>query len=189
MKNIRNYHASKYNTPEYEQIEENIYKTTYTEKNKYNGIRDASLLKELEEITEWTKDNEISTPGSIMYKTTYNGNIYYKKITDKEIFGKKEFYYSLPSPREIYVTSLVFEQEPEYNENDPSSNIISQYPLEDILDKYNCFCFDFYEKENQEDKTNSYQEFASDDIEDIRNLRTIIGKHVYNNDQNELIIE
>jgi hypothetical protein len=25
-----------------------------------------------------------------------------------------------------------------------------------------------------------YQEFASPDIEDIRNLRSIIGKHVYN---------
>lgn len=189
MKNIRNYQAIKYNKPEYEQIEENIYKTNYIEKNKYNGITDEKLLKELEEIKEWIKDDEISTTGNTMYKTTYNGNTYYKRVTDKEIFGKKENYYSLPAPEKIYVTTLVFEQEPEYNENEPSSNIISQYPLEDILDEYNCFCTDFYEKENKEDSINSYLEFGSKNIEDIRKLRTIIGKHIYNNNQNELIIE
>lgn len=32
---------------------------------------------------------------------------------------------------------------------------------------------------NEESEVTCYQEFASTDIEDIRKLRTIIGKHVY----------
>ncbi len=79
----------------------------------------------------------------------------------------------------LYVTSLSFEQEPELDEGENASDI-SQYPLEDILDEYYCHISDFYEDLNIPDSARCYQEFAAMDIEDIKNLRNIIGKHVYN---------
>ena len=51
---------------------------------------------------------------------------------------------------------------------------------------------DDYEEENAEDPKNCYVEFASEDIGDIRDILTIVGKHVYNKDNGEyvdLIIE
>lgn len=41
------------------------------------------------------------------------------------------------------MTSLSFEQEPEYGEGESSADI-SQYPLEDILDRYYVAVEDFY---------------------------------------------
>lgn len=81
----------------------------------------------------------------------------------------------------IYTTSLSFEQEPEYGEGKSAADI-SQYPLEDILDRFCCFISDFYDEINTPGSSLCYQEFASASIEDIRNLRSIIGKHVYNRD-------
>ena len=91
----------------------------------------------------------------------------------------------------IYYTSLSFVQEPEYDEGEDASDI-SQYPLEDILEKFNVFVSDFYDDINVETSQICYQEFASRDLEDIQNLRSIIGKHVYNledDDGIDLIIE
>ena len=79
----------------------------------------------------------------------------------------------------IYVTSIVFEPEPELGENEPADAFVSQYPLEDILDEFYIYCYDSYDKENETDKVNSYVEFAGDDIDDIRKVLSIIGKHVY----------
>ena len=45
---------------------------------------------------------------------------------------------------------------------------------------------------NEEDPVNSYVEVVSDDMQDIENFLTIIGKHVYNKEDGEyvkLIIE
>ena len=100
------------------------------------------------------------------------GKSEYKKVEDgvyevKEAKGHK------------YVTSLSFVQEPKYGEGESSLNI-SQYPLEDILDKYYCYISDFYEDLNSKDGKECYLEFASDSKEDVINLREIIGKHVYN---------
>lgn len=79
-----------------------------------------------------------------------------------------------------YVTSLSFEQEPEmYGEEEGSPSYISQVPFEDILDKFYVCVTDFYEELNEASEVTCYQEFGSDDIEDIKNLRTIIGKRVY----------
>ena len=47
-------------------------------------------------------------------------------------------------------------------------------------------------EENEEDLNNSYIEFVGDSIEEIENLLSIIGKHVYNKEDGEyvkLIIE
>ena len=69
---------------------------------------------------------------------------------------------------------------------------ISQYPLEDILDKFYCYITDFYDDLNVKKSNICYLEFASDDMDDIVKLRQIIGKHVYNKEVDntvELIIE
>lgn len=120
----------------------------------------------------------------------YNDKKYYKVKDDEE----EVIYENEPDDESqiTYVTSIMFEQEPEFGENEPSNWMISQYPLEDILEKFNCYCYDSYTEENENDSVNSYIEFASDDVKDIENLLTIVGKHVYNKEDGEyvkLIIE
>ena len=91
------------------------------------------------------------------------------------------------SPKEIFVTSIVFEAESDLGENSPSEPVMSQYPLEDILDKFYVYLHDDYVDENTSDTINSYVEFASEDIEDIRAVLSILGKHVYNVDEGDYI--
>lgn len=79
----------------------------------------------------------------------------------------------------LFFVTLSFIQEPELGEGNDAS-YISQYPLEDILDKFGVFVSDFYEKENIKDNDVCCLEFASNDAKDIINLLTIINKHVYN---------
>ncbi|SDY58748.1 hypothetical protein [Lachnobacterium bovis] len=98
----------------------------------------------------------------------YHDNPQYIKIEDG-IYKKDD----------DYVTSLSFVQEPEFEEGINASDI-SQFPLEDILDRYFCFISDFYESINVESSTICYLEFAARELDDIRSLREIIGKHVYN---------
>lgn len=112
----------------------------------------------------------------------------YKKLDDG-IYEHKE------DGEILYVTSLSFEQEPEFEEGEFADDI-SQYPIEDILDKFLCHVSDFYEDQNVANSKVCYLEFAAMNIEYIRELRTIIGKHVYNKDveedgeiYSELIIE
>lgn len=91
----------------------------------------------------------------------------------------------------LYRTSLSFVQEPKLGEG-RQANEISQYPLEDLLDKFFCHVADFYAELNLASSTVCYLEFASPDLADVRNLRGIIGKHVYNKEMGgymELIIE
>lgn len=80
---------------------------------------------------------------------------------------------------EVYVTSLTFELEDDAFEGDGSPSDIPQAPFEDLLDEFTVHVTDFYEEENDASEKTCYQEFASPDIEDIRNLRTIIGKRFY----------
>ncbi len=118
MKNFQNYPAEKYETADYEKIEEGIYKT----------------------------------------KSPYE--------TD--------------SSEEVFVTSLSFEMEPDqYGEEDGSPSNISQVPFEDLLDEFCVYVTDFYDDLNEASEQTCYQEFGSSDLEDIKNLRTIIGKRVY----------
>ncbi|WP_312433515.1 hypothetical protein [Lacrimispora sp.] len=106
---------------------------------------------------------------------SYNANKYnsalYSKIEDGIYEAKLD-------GESLYVTSLSFIQEPEFNEGTNASNI-TQYPLEDVLDKFDCHISDFYEELNTIDSQKCYQEFASPDLEDIRNLRSLMEKHVY----------
>lgn len=96
----------------------------------------------------------------------------YKKIEDGIYEYKK-------GNETLYVTSLSFVQEPEFEEGDSAADI-SQYPLEDILDKFYCHISDFYENLNVSESKTCYLEFAAMDLDDIKKLRSIIGKHVYN---------
>ena len=88
----------------------------------------------------------------------YEGKKYYRDIedvgTDNDIVMVNMDDPS-KSPKEIFVTSIVFEAEPDLGENSPSEPVISQYPLEDI--------------------------------EDIRAVLSILGKHVYNVDEGDYI--
>lgn len=181
MKNIRIYTPDIYKEENYIEVKDNIYKTVIEAEEDDNGlsleqVTDKEILKELEKLTDWKQsDREIEEDYLIAY---YKGKKYYKDIEDEENIIFKNMYED--TEETVYVTSIVFEPEPELNENQPSDKYVSQYPLEDILDKFGCYCGDNYEKENEEDHVNSYVEFVSDNIEEIENLLTIIGKHVYN---------
>ena len=91
--------------------------------------------------------------------------------------------YKTKSPydsNDIFVTSLTFEMEPEcYGEENASPSNLTQIPIEGILDEFNLFVTDFYEQLNQSSEIICYQEFGSLDLEDIKNLRTLIGKRFY----------
>ena len=115
MKNFKNFKAEKYSSPDFQEVEEGIYRT----KDPY-------------------------------------------------------------ADEEIYVTSLTFEMEPDsYGEEDGSPQNITQCPFEDILDEFSVYVTDFYDEMNEKSEALCYQEFGSPHIEDIRSLRSIIGKRVY----------
>lgn len=112
MKNFKNYSAEKYNTDDYELIEDGIY---------------------------------------------------FSKI-DKD-----------------YVTSLTFEMEDIDGDDDDeaSPQNITQFPFEGILSKFNVWVSDFYDDLNDTSEVTCYQEFSTSDIEDLKELRKLIGKRVY----------
>ena len=97
----------------------------------------------------------------------YNAHSYTK--IEEDIYGYDD----------VYVMTLQFQQEPEYDEG-MSSAEISQYPLEDILDRFNVYVSDFYRAENRKATLNCQLEFASRRLESIQKLKTIIGKRIYN---------
>lgn len=111
------------------------------------------------------------------YKAEKYGSDKYKEVEDgiyqtADPFGMND--------GDIYVTSLTFELENDrYGEEDGTPRFIPQVPLEDLLDKFYVFVSDFYEDLNNASETVCYQEFGAPDIEDIRNLRTLIGKKFY----------
>ena len=85
-----------------------------------------------------------------------------------------------------YVTSLCFEQEPELEEGSSAADI-SQYPLEDVLDRFNVYVSDFYKDQNVTASSVCYLEFCSSSVENITLLRSIIGKHVFNKESGDVI--
>ena len=193
MKNIRFYNAPKYLTEDYKEAESMIYKTYAANSESENSlwlaqVTDEALLKELKKITKWEKGTREDLDDELLI-AEYEGQKYYIDPEDEEdiIFLDE----NASGGGEIYVTSIVFEPEPEFDENEPAEEI-SQYPLEDILEKFFCYVSDDYTEENEKDPVNCYIEFASEDMEDIRNILTVVGKHVYNKDNGEyvaLIIE
>ena len=80
----------------------------------------------------------------------------------------------------VYVTSITFELEPEcYGEEDGTPKDIPQVPIEGILDEFNVSVTDFYEELNAKSQKTCYQEFGSNQLEDIQALRTLLGKRMY----------
>ena len=191
LKNIRVYCPEKYKGKDYKKVKENIYETTAVPKQSddalsFEGVSDEGLLKILRSMDTWKKcENEF---GEGLLYLIYDNKKYYKGIDDDEIYMDE----SDDGNHTFYVTSIMFEQEPEFGENEPTSQFISQYPLEDILEKFDCYCYDEYTDENRKDLVNSYIEFAGDKIEDVEKLLSIINKHVYNKEVDghvELVIE
>ena len=81
---------------------------------------------------------------------------------------------------DIYITSLTFEFEPErYGEEDGCPQYMTQVPIEGLLDEFGVFVTDFYEDLNKASEKTCYQEFGAFDLEEIRKLRTIIGRKFY----------
>ena len=115
----------------------------------------------------------------------YN-NQQYKKVKDGI------YKYKAEDGQKYFCTAISFEQEPEYEEGENSA-IISQYPLEDILDKFNVYVSDFFKELNNGESNICYYEFSGAKKKYVVNLKkSIVGKHVYNKeteDSVELIIE
>ncbi len=102
----------------------------------------------------------------------------YKKIEDG-IYQTKDPYF-IEKNRDIFVTSLSFEQEPECcGEEGGCPQNITQIPFEMLLDEFSLFVTDFYDEENKTSESICYQEFGAYHLEDIQKLREIIGKRVY----------
>ncbi len=78
-----------------------------------------------------------------------------------------------------YVTSLSFVQEPDLDEGD-NPREISQYPIEDVLDRFMVSVSDFFDDVNADSEERCHMEFAALTLEEVSALRSIIGKHVYN---------
>ena len=92
---------------------------------------------------------------------------------------------------ELFVTSLSFVQEPELGEGSSPAEI-SDYPLEDVLDRFYCHISDYYTEINEQSEQICYLEFGSPELVDVVGLRSIIGKHVYTQkegDNESLVIE
>lgn len=185
MKNIEFYASSIYDSDDYTEIEPMIYRTELTNEPDDSdlalvSISDDALIAALSARTDWEivdddeYDDDDDDDDKLMF-LVHKGKKYYRQnmtyfILDPDEYGTKTY----------YSTSLKFEQEPEFGENEPQDDEISQYPLEDLLDEFNLCVGDSYETENSEDKVHAYLEFMSEDAEDIRKLLGVIGKHVYN---------
>ena len=122
MKNIRFYEAEKYNTDKYEKVEDMIYKTIDERPRglALKGCSDKELASKLLKSEDWVQGTEKLIEKYLIL--TYDGKRYYRKIenvgTDNDSVWE-----DLHDPNEkdvIYVTSIVFEPEPELEENEPS---------------------------------------------------------------------
>jgi hypothetical protein len=76
-----------------------------------------------------------------------------------------------------YVTSFSFEPEPEIGE-EKIGGLFAPYLLEDLLDTYSLYISDFYDALNKNNEQECFFEVAGD-LEEVKQCREIIGKHVY----------
>ena len=86
-----------------------------------------------------------------------------------------------------FVTSLFFVQEPELGEGENATKLSPEL-VKALTEKFGCAVSDSYEYMNEEDSNVCYLEFESSDENALKELRAIIGKHVFLKDK-ELIIE
>ena len=78
----------------------------------------------------------------------------------------------------IYVTSLFFVQEPELGEGANAAELSADL-IDAVNNEFGCSTADDYEGLNMPDSNVCYREFESTDPEKLKELRSIIGKHVY----------
>lgn len=189
MKNIQYYNAPKYATDLYQQAASQIYKTCESSPSNgclsLQGVMDEQFIKTLLSLEGWTKGTGAEEDLLILDNKEIR---YYRDLEEEEEEEEFFVYTNMNTKKELsYVTSLKFEQEVEYEENEPSSPYISQYPLEDLLEKFNCEVLDFYEELNKEDLVYSYIKVFSPKKKNIQNLLSIIGKHVYNKAEGNIV--
>lgn len=104
----------------------------------------------------------------------------YEKVEDGIYRGKNPYWEPGWGHEELFLTSMTFEMEPEcYGEEGGCPQDITQIPFESILDNYSVFVTDFYDALNRDSARVCYQEFGAFEIEDIRNLRALIGRRFY----------
>lgn len=82
------------------------------------------------------------------------------------------------SPEPVYCVTL-------YTELKNSED--TQYPLEDILDKYLVNCTDVMEEKEEDDKRIFIFEIEGDDEENIKAIAGLVGKRVYNYEDGDYI--
>ena len=97
--------------------------------------------------------------------------------------------YETPQYREVaphiyqhnhfFVTTLSFEKEPSLGEGKNAADI-SQFPLEDLLDRFCVHISNFYPTLNTAKSTTCYVEFAGSKKEYIQSLISIVGRRVKN---------
>ena len=79
----------------------------------------------------------------------------------------------------LFVTTLSFEQEPSLGEGKNAADI-SQFPMEDLLDRFYVHISDYYPTLNTAKSATCYVEFAGSKIEYIQSLTSIVGRRVKN---------
>ncbi len=104
----------------------------------------------------------------------------YQKVEEGIYYGKNPYRSPGKGYEDLFVTSLTFEMEPDcYGEEGGCPQDITQIPFENILDDYSVFVTDFYDDLNKSSDRICYQEFGSYNLENIKNLRSLIGKRFY----------
>ena len=104
----------------------------------------------------------------------------YQEVEEGIYYGRNPYWRPGRNDENLFLTSLTFEMEPDcYGEEGGCPQDITQIPFESILDDFSVFVTDFYDELNQNSPKTCYQEFGSYKVENIRNLRTLIGKRFY----------
>lgn len=104
----------------------------------------------------------------------------YQEVEEGIYYGRNPYWRPGRNDENLFLTSLTFEMEPDcYGEEGGCPQDITQIPFESILDDFSVFVTDFYDELNRDSPKTCYQEFGSYKVENIRNLRTLIGKRFY----------
>lgn len=104
----------------------------------------------------------------------------YQEVEEGIYYGRNPYWRPGRNDENLFLSSLTFEMEPDcYGEEGGCPQDITQIPFESILDDFSVFVTDFYDELNQNSPKTCYQEFGSYKVENIRNLRTLIGKRFY----------
>lgn len=142
------------------------------------SISDEELADKLRQADGWKRGEE---PEEEYLVLIYEGKKYYRNYIDPDY----EITVNMcDEPELTYMTSIVFETEPELGETKAETvNFLRRKLLFTLI-----WGYDRYSKENAADPVNTYVEFVSTDIDDIRGVLGIIGKHVYNKEDGEQVI-